>query len=587
MKLSYDSISRLALYSLLLLCLSGLLFEHHVVAEEALPEELQPFEIKPPFAWNRTNSYQAPDFDQFFPDDVEGGKQLELMLTGKLQVTSIGHRLAVIRRGLRNCSKHRTTLLGQVGNQFIWNKNPPEPRALELLYHASDSDHHGTSHYAMYHGPTVASIRSPNLIRMLMERYQLEGNEIRGRISWGLEKYGDQEQTRKLLLALLEDYQKLDDATVGSALDTYQAVFKTEPPNMERFDEVGTWVLGYHRADLSATHPRAKDILREMLDKPLFNRKETLIDFVTRVDNGHETAVVLVKGRRSRYLIVSQLSKWKHVSIDINEMFSPRILQERRLREFARFLPDGLPENALPGYTRPPLDASYAFNANEFVAPDFFNFFPEDVEAGKQLDVLYTQRQQLEITDQQLLELVRQGLRTSKTPNAIIAWVSSALGWPGDPRTKEILYQATDTRAPVKIRKAAIYYGFGLSREKTKNMLETMARVYMAPPFDRTTNNNMRSRILWGVRDHEDDKQFLATHFATQLSDPEKLLSVSFFRDEEALNEWRRLTAHRKAQQIGRTSYFKDYRLRVAHVLRDYGMDDREAAPSDSLAVHG
>ncbi|CTQ59241.1 MAG: antibiotic biosynthesis monooxygenase [Roseibium album] len=80
---------------------------------------------------------------------------------------------------------------------------------------------------------------------------------------------------------------------------------------------------------------------------------------------------------------------------------------------------------------------------------------------------------------------------------------------------------------------------------------------------------------------------FVSVERFQSLSDPEKLLSVSFFRDEEALNEWRRLTAHRKAQQIGRTSYFKDYRLRVAHVLRDYGMDDREAAPSDSLAVHG
>ncbi|MBG6157971.1 heme-degrading monooxygenase HmoA [Labrenzia sp. EL_159] len=80
---------------------------------------------------------------------------------------------------------------------------------------------------------------------------------------------------------------------------------------------------------------------------------------------------------------------------------------------------------------------------------------------------------------------------------------------------------------------------------------------------------------------------FVSVERFQSLSDPEKLLSVSFFRDEEALNEWRRLTAHRKAQQIGRTSYFKDYKLRVAHVLRDYGMDDREAAPSDSLAVHG
>lgn len=80
---------------------------------------------------------------------------------------------------------------------------------------------------------------------------------------------------------------------------------------------------------------------------------------------------------------------------------------------------------------------------------------------------------------------------------------------------------------------------------------------------------------------------FISVERFQSLTDPEKLLSVSFFRDEEALNEWRRIKAHRKAQQIGRTSYFRDYRLRVAHVLRDYGMEDREAAPADSLALHG
>lgn len=80
---------------------------------------------------------------------------------------------------------------------------------------------------------------------------------------------------------------------------------------------------------------------------------------------------------------------------------------------------------------------------------------------------------------------------------------------------------------------------------------------------------------------------FISIERFQSLTDPEKLLSVSFFRDEEALNEWRRLEAHRKAQQVGRASYFRDYRLRVAHVLRDYSMEDREAAPADSLALHG
>ena len=75
---------------------------------------------------------------------------------------------------------------------------------------------------------------------------------------------------------------------------------------------------------------------------------------------------------------------------------------------------------------------------------------------------------------------------------------------------------------------------------------------------------------------------FLSVERFQSLTNPDKLLSVSFFRDEAALDEWRRLTQHRKAQEAGRSRFFKDYRLRVAQVLRDYGMDERNEAPGDS-----
>lgn len=80
---------------------------------------------------------------------------------------------------------------------------------------------------------------------------------------------------------------------------------------------------------------------------------------------------------------------------------------------------------------------------------------------------------------------------------------------------------------------------------------------------------------------------FVSVERFQSLTDPEKLLSVSFFRDEKALDEWRSLTQHRMAQKAGRSSYFRDYRLRVAHVLRDYGMEERDQAPEDSRAVNG
>jgi heme-degrading monooxygenase HmoA len=65
-----------------------------------------------------------------------------------------------------------------------------------------------------------------------------------------------------------------------------------------------------------------------------------------------------------------------------------------------------------------------------------------------------------------------------------------------------------------------------------------------------------------------------------------KLLSLSIWRDEEAVRRWRQFEGHRLAQAKGRAGIFADYRLRVASVIRDYGMSEREQAPADSRAVH-
>ena len=79
---------------------------------------------------------------------------------------------------------------------------------------------------------------------------------------------------------------------------------------------------------------------------------------------------------------------------------------------------------------------------------------------------------------------------------------------------------------------------------------------------------------------------FISVERFQSLTNPGKLLSLSFFRDEAAVQEWRALTAHRGAQAKGRAGVFSDYRLKVAHVIRDYGMFDRDQAPQDSKAIH-
>jgi heme-degrading monooxygenase HmoA len=79
---------------------------------------------------------------------------------------------------------------------------------------------------------------------------------------------------------------------------------------------------------------------------------------------------------------------------------------------------------------------------------------------------------------------------------------------------------------------------------------------------------------------------FISVERFQSLTDPRKVLSLSFFEDEAAIARWRALNAHRGAQAKGREGVFNDYRLRIASVVRDYGMLDRVQAPMDSKAVH-
>jgi heme-degrading monooxygenase HmoA len=80
---------------------------------------------------------------------------------------------------------------------------------------------------------------------------------------------------------------------------------------------------------------------------------------------------------------------------------------------------------------------------------------------------------------------------------------------------------------------------------------------------------------------------FISVERFESLTTPGKLLSLSFWRDEEAIAAWRAVEKHRGAQAAGRGGIFADYRLRVAGVIRDYGMLQREEAPEDSRQMHG
>lgn len=106
---------------------------------------------------------------------------------------------------------------------------------------------------------------------------------------------------------------------------------------------------------------------------------------------------------------------------------------------------------------------------------------------------------------------------------------------------------------------------------------------------------------VWPADGHKDDYLAIAASLRDELeridgfisverfqsiTDPNKLLSLSFWRDEEAVARWRNQAHHRASQRQGRGGIFADYRLRVAAVLRDYGLNDRAAAPEDSKRAY-
>lgn len=110
--------------------------------------------------------------------------------------------------------------------------------------------------------------------------------------------------------------------------------------------------------------------------------------------------------------------------------------------------------------------------------------------------------------------------------------------------------------------------------------------------------------VIFEVRPHPDQREnylaaaaglrpflaqvdgFISIERFESLTEPGKMLSLSYWRDEESVRQWRNIEAHRASQALGRKTIFADYRLNVAEVIRSYGMSDRNQAPDDSRKAH-
>jgi heme-degrading monooxygenase HmoA len=118
-----------------------------------------------------------------------------------------------------------------------------------------------------------------------------------------------------------------------------------------------------------------------------------------------------------------------------------------------------------------------------------------------------------------------------------------------------------------------------------KRINKMIAVIFEAEPADGQLETYLE--IAAGLKKELDKMDgFISIERFQSLSTPGKVLSLSFWENENAVKAWRNMEAHREAQAAGRKSVFKDYHLRIAHVIRDYGMHNRTEAPVDSREVH-
>jgi hypothetical protein len=518
-----------------------------------------------PFAWNRDGKYVPPDYEGYFvKEDPAAVRRLDDFLSSEpLREKSPDEFLDVVRRGLRSTKRHKTVILGMVGNMFIWNISPQNAAAIELMYHASGSTDVNVAHAAMYHGPTVVVDRSDNLIRMMMLHNNKFDGEIRERIHWGLKTYGDQKKTARQLAKLLDEHEQIGTFATLAAYDAYKKLTGEKPPQPERFANLGVWAIGFHRGDVPAREQKGPDVLRGMLREDLKLADDKRLDFVGRIDGDHWVGVALVSGLAEKERLAEQINRQKAFALDFIEPLGERLLQNYRLGEFAKHWPKAI-SHAAPAYTLPPLDAVYSWNRKDrHESPDFAKFFPDDKAAGKRLDDLVQARERPTLSDRELLEAFRQGLRRSSlSPNGLFGWLSRALGWPSDPRLTEIFYQAADPAAPQAIRYNSVYFGLGNHglgnrRNKNDNVLRLFARILATEPYDHSLGNSVRQRILWSVRNIDSETTFLAERIAETLG---KHRDLDFLTLIALDGEYRELTGKTPANR-------KDYEERGAFVV--------------------
>jgi C-terminal processing protease CtpA/Prc len=163
-------------------------------------------------AWRRTDRYEPPDFNRYFPDDPEGGLALDDLWEDKdKDKQPTGEILGIVRRGLRRTRAPRDQIMAWIGGKHVWGVSPQNPDAIEILYHAADFHSAAVAadirYNAVYYGLSVIQPKTPAVLRTLVDMSMEEKNDW-GRVAWGARSQRDE------LLVYLKPYlAATDEAT--------------------------------------------------------------------------------------------------------------------------------------------------------------------------------------------------------------------------------------------------------------------------------------------------------------------------------------------------------------------------------------
>jgi hypothetical protein len=216
----------------------------------------------PALAWQSSDPHVAPDATSFFPDDPEAGKRLDALINAvDKDERSDEEILATVRAGLRRSREDRGNVLRWFGNRYVWGKSPQNPKAVEIMYHATGIDQGP----AIYFGLSVVENKTPAILRTLCEiAMETDDPNDLHRIAWGC---GSQKAE---LIAFLEPHLASGDSETREKAEILERIFGGE---LKAFEWAGERRLAKMNEEFADRLPEFRE---QLLNGDSETRKKTL-----------------------------------------------------------------------------------------------------------------------------------------------------------------------------------------------------------------------------------------------------------------------------------------------------------------------